>query len=164
MITKKMQDTLNKQMNAELFSWYLYQSMAAWFETVNLSGMARWMTAQAGEEMNHAMKIYRFIVERGGKVALTEIGRPKAEWDSPQNAFEEALAHERKITESIDACVAAARTAGDNASEVFLQWYVTEQVEEEATATAIVEKFKMAGGFKGALFMLDRELGMRGQG
>lgn len=164
MIGKKMESALNKQVNAELGSWYLYQSMAAWFETVNLPGMAAWMTSQAGEEMGHAMKIYGFIAGRGGTVKLSEIAAPKQKWTSPLNAFQDAYAHEQKVTKMIDQIIAGARTAKDNATEAFLQWFVTEQVEEEATALGVVEKLKMAGGHKGALFMMDRELGARGAG
>lgn len=163
MISKKMEDALNKQINAELFSWYLYQSMAACFEASNMRGMAQWMNLQAKEEMGHAMKIYGFIVERGGRIKLTEIAAPKQKWDSPLAAFEEAYGHEQKVTGLINGLVAAARTEKDYASEIFLQWFVSEQVEEEANASAIVEKLRLAGGHTGALFMIDRELGMRGK-
>jgi ferritin len=162
MIARKVEDALNAQINAEMYSGYLYLAMSAWFESVNLPGMARWMAAQAAEEHGHAMKIYHYLNERGGRVRLAAIDEPKGEWESPLEAFEDAYAHEQKVTGLIADLVALARKEQDLATEFFLQWFVTEQVEEEAHASLIVEKLRMAGGQTGAMFMLDRELGARG--
>lgn len=162
MLSKKMETALNKQINAELFSWYLYQSMAAYLESINLPGAARWMTAQAQEEMSHAMKIYGFVHERNGRVTLAGIDEPQAKWKSPLAAFEAAYGHEQKITGMIHDLLTLARAEKDPASEVFLQWFVSEQVEEEANALANVEKLKLVGDATGPLLMVDRELGARG--
>lgn len=163
MISKKMEAALNGQINAELYSWYLYQAMAANFEALNLRGMAQWMSVQAREEMGHAMKIYGFLIERGGRAKLAAIDAPPQKWAAPLTAFADAYEHEQKVTALIHDLVTAARAEKDYASEVFLQWFVNEQVEEEANASAIVEKLKLAGDHTGALMMIDRELGARGQ-
>ena len=161
MISEKMQQAINEQINAELHSAYLYLSMAAYFQNENLPGFAGWMTAQAQEEMVHAMKFFRFLCERGGRVLLEAIAAPQRQWDSPAAAFEAALAHERYITGRINDLLALARSENDPASEIFLQWYVTEQVEEEASAESVVSRLKLTAGAPGGLFMLDRELGQR---
>lgn len=162
MMNQKIQDAFNKQINAELFSSYLYLSMAAYFESQNLKGMASWMRLQAQEENTHAMKFFDFIHERGGQVILTALDAPKVEWSSPLSAFEEAYKHECKISGMIDDLVNLAIREKDHASNAFLQWFVTEQVEEEASVLEIAEQFKLAGDQRGMLFMLDRELGRRG--
>lgn len=161
MINEKMQPALNKQINEEMFSAYLYLQMSAWFRSINLSGFANWMHVQSQEEMVHAMKLYDFINDRGGKVALLAIEAPQAEWESPLAAFEAAYAHEQHITGCIDDLVALARRNKDNATEIFLQWYVTEQIEEEASADEIVQKLKLMADAPGGLFMLDAELAGR---
>ncbi len=132
MIGKKMLDALNEQINAELYSAYLYQAMAAHFEAGNLKGFAHWMDLQAKEEQAHARKMYEFLVDRGGRVALKAIAAPPAEWKSPLAIFEESYAHEQKVTGLIHKLVDLARAENDHAAEVFLAWFVTEQVEEEA--------------------------------
>jgi len=164
MIGKKMLDALNEQVNAEMYSGYLYLAMAAYFEDANLPGMAKWMTVQAQEELGHAMKIYRFIVERNGRASFKAIAAPPAKWDSPLAAFQAAYDHERKVTGLIDDLVNLAAAQKDHASGVFLQWFVNEQVEEEATALAIVAKLKMIGDKPHGLLMLDHELGKREAG
>jgi ferritin len=161
MLKTEIQEAFNRQINAELHSAYLYLSMAAYFESENLSGMASWMRVQAQEETTHAMKFFDFIHERDGRVTLTALEGPKTEWTSPLDAFEGAYAHECKITGMINALVDLSIRESDHAANAFLQWFVTEQVEEEAAAKTIVDKLKMAGGHTMALFMLDRELGQR---
>jgi len=138
--------------------------MAAWFESTNLKGFARWMRVQAQEEMSHAMKFFDHVVERGGTVGLAEIAAPPDKWDSPLAAFEDAYKHECKVSSLINNLADLAAGAKDHASGVFLQWFINEQVEEEAAADEIVQKLKMIGEHKGGLFMLDRALGERKEG
>lgn len=161
MLSQRIQEALNQQLNAELFSSYLYLSMSAYFESQNLKGMANWMRIQAQEENAHAMKFFDFINERGAKVVLTRIDAPKVEWSSPLAAFEEAHQHECKISGLINGLVDLALSERDHAANAFLQWFVTEQVEEEASVLEITEQLKLAGDQGGMLFMLDRELGQR---
>ena len=161
MIGKKMEKALNEQINAELYSAYLYLSMVAYFESVNLTGFATWMRAQTQEEMMHAMKIYDFINERGGRVILTAIETPPSEWNSPLAAFEAAYAHEQLVTGRINDLVNLAVEEKDHATNAFLQWFVNEQVEEETSADNVVQNLKMAQNAPGALFMIDHELGQR---
>jgi len=164
MIKDKIEKALNKQINEELYSAYLYLGMSADFEERNLHGFARWMQIQAQEEMGHAMKIYGFIHERGGIVDLTTVKGPEQKFESPLEAFEAAYEHEQHITDCINKLVDLAVKEGDHATQIFLQWFVNEQVEEEASADEVVQKLKLAGDHTGALFMLDRELGARGTG
>ncbi len=161
MLTERMEEALNQQVNAEMYSSYLYLSMSAYFESINLKGFANWMKVQAQEELLHAMKIYDFINERGGRVKLTAIDAPPTEWDSPLAAFEAVYEHECKVSGLINDLVNLALEEKDHASHIFLQWFVTEQVEEEASADEIVQKLKLMGDARGGLFMLDRELGQR---
>ena len=158
MIVKKMQDALNDQINAELYSAYIYLAMAAYFESENLSGFASWMRVQTQEETAHAMKIFDFVNERGGKVALKAIDEPPAEWKSPLVAFKAASEHEQYITGRINDLVIKEK---DHATNAFLQWFVNEQVEEETSVDSVVQNLKMAEKAPGALFMMDRELGQR---
>jgi ferritin len=161
MIGKKIQDALNQQINAELYSSYLYLSMAAHFESENLSGFAQWMRAQSAEETGHAMKFFDFVIERGGDVSLAAIDGPPTEWASPLAVFEETLKHEQKVTGLINDLVDLARSEKDHAAEIFLQWFVTEQVEEESSVEDALHKLRLAGDAPNLLFMLDRELGGR---
>jgi len=135
--------------------------MAAYFESINLRGFAHWMRVQAKEEQEHAMKFFEYIVERQGKVVLEAIDAPTAKWKSPMNVFEDAYNHERKVTESIHKIVDLAESEKDHATGVFLQWFVKEQVEEEGSANDILEKLKLVGSEKGAVFFLDAQLGKR---
>ena len=160
-MNQKMQGAFNEQLNAELFSSYLYLSMAAYFETHNLKGMARWMQLQAQEEHMHAMKFFHFINERGGTVLLTKIDAPRTEWASPLDAFNETCEHEAKVTGLIHKLVDLSLGEKDHASSGFLQWFVTEQVEEEATAQEIRDKLKLVGDNAVAQYMIDQELGQR---
>ena len=161
MIAKKMEQALNEQVNAELYSAYLYLSMEAYFKSLNLNGFANWMRVQTQEEVAHAMKIYDFINERGGRVTLKAIDGPETEWKSPLAAFESIYAHEQKVTSLINALVDLAIKEKDHAANSFLQWFVNEQVEEEASADEIVQQLKMMQDAPGGMFMMDRELGQR---
>jgi ferritin len=161
MIKPKIEQELNKQINEEMYSSYLYLSMSAYFETVNLAGCANWMKIQSQEEYLHAMKFYTYLVQKGGKVMLQAIQEPTHAWENVLNVFEATLAHERHITARIDGLVNLALEEKDHATNSFLQWFVTEQVEEEATAEKIIDDLKMIGDNRTGLFMMDRELGAR---
>jgi ferritin len=161
MISEKMQKALNDQINAEIFSSYLYLSMAAYLESQNWSGMAAWMKAQSGEEYSHAMKIYGYLNEVDGTVLLEAIEKPQTTWSDPKVVFQEAHKHELYITKRINDLVGLAIEEKDYATNLFLNWFVTEQVEEVATVTQINNKFALIGDNKTSLFLLDRELGMR---
>ena len=162
MLTEKMQKALNGQLNAELYSSYLYLSMNAYFKSVNLDGFANWMYYQAQEELEHSMKFYDFIIQRGGKVELTQIGAPPTEWSSPLAVFEATLEHEQKVTGLINDLVDVAHEESDHATNIFLQWFVSEQVEEEESVGGVLEQLKLMGDAQGGLFMMDRELAKRG--
>ena len=161
MLNPKMEMELNKQINEELYSAYLYQSMAAYFAANNLNGFAKWMDVQAAEEVNHARKFYHFIIDRMGKVVLEAIEKPPAEWDSPLAAMEAALKHEQHVTGRIHFLVDLAREVKDKATEVMLNWFVMEQVEEEASVDEYVQMLKMFGGKPQGLMMINREMGKR---
>lgn len=162
MLSDKMTDALNQQINAEMYSSYLYLSMSADFEAKGLSGFAAWMAAQAREEYGHAMKIYGYIHEQMGRVQLGAIDAPPAEWGSPLEVFQETFKHEQKVTKLIHDLVGLARSENDYATENFLGWFVTEQVEEEASAADLRDKLEMIGDSKNGLFMLDRAAAQRG--
>ena len=161
MLSTKVQKALNDQINAEFGAAYLYLSMSAHFQSLNLTGFATWMAAQAQEEVGHAMKIYGFINEREGKIQLRQIGAPAATWKSPLAAFKAAYAHEQKVTGMIYDIVDLSLAERDHATNSFMQWFVNEQVEEEATASDIVSKLELVGSDNNGLFMLDRDLGQR---
>lgn len=160
MLSRKIETALNQQVNAELYSSYLYLSMSAHFSEINLGGCAHWMRLQAQEELNHALKIYDYINERGGRVELSAIKAPPRKWDSPTAVFEEVLRHEEKVTGLINKLVDLAIDAKDHATNNFLQWFVAEQVEEEAGANEVLQKVKLAAK-EGGLFILDQELAKR---
>ena len=164
MLSDNMQAALNKQLNAELHSGYLYLSMNAYFKTLNLDGFANWMYYQAQEELTHGMKFYDFINQRGGQVTLDLIEAPPASWESPLAAFEATLAHEQKVTGLINDLMEVALTERDHATQIFLQWFVSEQVEEEESVGGVLEQLKLMGAAKGGLFMIDRELAKRSAG
>lgn len=161
MLSTKMEKAFNDQINAELFSAYLYLSMVAYFQDQNLDGFAHWMTLQSQEEVEHAMKLFQFVNERGGRVTLEAIDKPQEEWASPLAAMEGALAHEQYITQRIHELVDLAWAEKDHASVSFLTWFVDEQVEEEDSASALVHKLRLVGDHGGGLFMLDRDMGSR---
>jgi ferritin len=156
-----MEEALNKQMNREFFSAYLYLAMSAYFETAVLKGFANWMRVQAKEEQVHALKFYDFIVARGGKVSFLPIESPKTNWTSAGKVFEQAYAHEQKVTGMINSLVELATKEKDHASFEMLQWFVKEQVEEEENTSEILAKIKNSGDIQGHLFFLDHELGKR---
>lgn len=161
MISKRMEKVLNEQINAEFYSAYLYLSMEAYFESVNLPGFANWMRVQIQEESMHAMKIYDFVNERGGRVILKSVAEPQAEWESPLAAFEAAYKHEQFVTGRINSLVSLAIEEKDHAANAFLQWFVNEQVEEEKSADDIVQKLKLIADAPGGMYMIDQELGQR---
>jgi len=161
MVNREIEGALNQQLNAELYSSYLYLSMSAYFQTINLLGFANWMRIQAQEELVHAMKFYDFINERNGRVILQQVEAPPTEWSSPLDVFEGAYKHEQKVTGLINDLVNLAVGERDNATNIFLQWFVTEQVEEEASADEVVQKLKLVGDDSSGLFMLDGEMGQR---
>lgn len=161
MLNPKMQEALNEQINAELFSSYLYLSMSAYFESQSMPGMANWMRVQAQEELTHAMKYYAYVNERDGRVKLGPVDGPRTEWSSPLEVFEEVLKHELKITGLINRLVKLAYEESDFATHSFLQWFVNEQVEEEAAARLVLDRLRLVGDNGAAMYMLDNELAQR---
>jgi ferritin len=160
-LTGTMQDALNAQIKEELFSSYIYLSMAAYCEAINLPGFAHWMRAQSQEELEHAMKFYEFINERGGRVVLQALDQPPIEFEGPTAVFQKTLEHEQYITGKIHDLYTLAVEEKDYAAQVFLQWFVNEQVEEEQSAGEILEMLKMIGDKGQGLIMLDRQLAQR---
>ena len=161
MLKQVIQDAINEQIKNELYSAYLYLSMSAYCESVNMPGMARWMRMQELEERVHALKMFDFVNERGGRVVLYAIEQPPTEFDSLLDVFEQTLAHEQKVTAMINNLYAVAVQEQDYASQIFLQWFVTEQVEEEDSVGKVLEMLRMVGDSRQGLLMLDRELGAR---
>ena len=164
MLNPAIEQALNDQVQKEFHSAYIYLSMSAYFEAENLTGAASWMRKQAGEEQEHALKIFDFILDRGGHVALQAISQPAAEYASPLAVFENAYAHERKVTQSIHDLYALALRENDYPTQVMLQWFIDEQVEEEKTSSAIMAQLKMVGDSPAALLMIDRQLAARAGG
>lgn len=160
-INKKVEEVLNKQINAELWSAYLYLSMAAWSENIGFKGFGNWMRVQFQEETSHAMKIYDYILSRAGQVKLEPIEAVKISWDSLLNMFEETYAHELKVTESINHCYEVALAEKDYATANMLQWFIEEQVEEENSNLEIIDMLKLTGQKSGGIFYLDKKLGKR---
>jgi len=163
-IGKTMQDALNEQINKEFFSSYLYLSMAAYFEDKNLTGFAHWMQLQADEEREHAMKFYKYILDSGGRVQLKAIDAPATEWKSNLEVAEQVAEHEAKVTASIHHLYELALNEKDYAAQVMLQWFITEQVEEEKNATELVAKLRLIEERGTAVLMLDHRLSKRGDG
>ena len=161
MLTRKVQKALNNQINAELYSAYLYLSMSNWFVLENFPGMANWMKVQASEEQGHAMRIYDYLQSRNSEVILEKVEGPPAKWSSPPAAFEAAYQHEQKITGMINDIVDLALAERDHATVSFLNWFVDEQVEEEASVLEVADKLKMVKGHAGSMFLLDQDLGRR---
>jgi ferritin len=160
-LSKTMEKAINQQIQAEYYSSYMYLAMAAYCDSVNMPGYAHWMRKQAAEELEHALKFYDYIVERGGRVVLEAIQQPPVEYDAPLAVAEETYAHEQKVTALIHALYETAVAEKDYASQVFLQWYIKEQVEEEDNARTIVDQFKMIGAHPHGMFMLDRQFAAR---
>jgi len=160
-ISKELQDAINEQLNFELYSGYIYLSMAAYFEENLLDGMAHWMRIQAKEEYEHAERFWKFIAERGGRVVLAAIAGPKTEWASPLAAWEDAYNHELEVTKRINKIGEIAENEKDRATMTFLNWFYNEQVEEEEQTLKVVDLLKKIGDSTNALFMLDAQLGRR---
>lgn len=161
MISNKMIDALNKQVNAEFYSAYLYFSMSSNCKSMNLNGIANWFYVQAQEEMTHGLKIYNHIIERGGRATMMPIAGPKTEWSKPLEMFQDAYKHEQLVTSLINNIATLAIDEKDHATASFMQWFINEQVEEEASADAIVQKLKLMGDSGPALYMMDTELAAR---
>lgn len=161
MLSKTIHDAINDQIGKELYSGYIYLSMSAYFQSINLPGCATWMRVQYQEEVGHALKLFDYVHERGGHVTLQAIPQPKSEFTSPLDVFEQALGHERDVTAMISKLYALSQKENDYPTAIKLQWFVTEQVEEERNASDIVDQLKMIGDNKVALLMLDRQLGAR---
>jgi ferritin len=162
MLSKTMQDAINEQIQKEYHSSYLYLAMAAYCEASNLPGSAKWMRVQSQEELSHALKLFEHMVDRGGRVTLQAIPQPPAEYKSALDVFEKVLAHEQLVTASIHKLYALALKESDYPAQIMLQWFVTEQVEEEKSAGEVVEQLKAVGESKTSLMLLDRHLGKRG--
>jgi len=164
MLSKAIQDAINDQIGKEFYSAYIYLQMSAYFQSTNLSGCAHWMRLQYEEEVRHALKLYDYVHEREGKVTLQTLPQPRAEFSSPLDVFEQSLHHEREVTVMINKLYALTQKENDYPTTIELQWFITEQVEEEKNAGAIVEQLKMIGDNKMGLIMLDRQLGVRAAG
>jgi ferritin len=160
-IDAKMQDALNGQINAELYSANLYLSMSAFYEAQDLRGFANWMRVQFQEELSHATKIYDYVNDRDGRVTLQAVKGPPSDWDSPQAPFEAAYQHEQKVSGMFDKLADLAIQLRDHATHNFLEWFVAEQVEEEAAVKEIIQKLKLVGDSGEGLFLIDRELAQR---
>jgi ferritin len=161
MLKENVQEAINEQINAELYSAYLYYSMAAYFESISLKGFSHWMRVQALEEMTHVHKLFSYVNDRGGRVLVKPIEAPPTEWDSPLAVFEETYAHEVQVTALINKLMDFAVAESDHASCQFLQWFVAEQVEEEASVDEILQKLKLVDKSEGGLFLLDQEMDKR---
>jgi len=161
MINQKLEKAINEQINAELYSAYLYLSMGAYFEEQGLSGFANWMRVQFEEEQFHGLKFFDYLAERGGRVLLGAIEMPETEWESPVAVFEEVLKHERHVTSLINNLIDIAIEERDHASKSFLNWFIDEQVEEEAAAEDLLNQLKLVEGDGRGILMLDREMASR---
>ena len=161
MISKKMQDAMNEQINAEIYSAYLYLSMAAYFESINLKGFANWMRVQEQEENFHAKKFYDYLLSRQGVVTLKAIAAPPNKWKNPLDVFKAVYEHEQKVTDLINKLATLAQKESDHATGVLLHWFINEQVEEEANADGLIQKLKLIGDNSSGLFLLDQELAAR---
>jgi ferritin len=161
MISEKVQDALNQQIKNELYSSYLYLAMSAHFESVTLPGFAHWMRVQSGEEYKHAMKFFDFIADRAGRVVLEAIDKPPAEYEAPLDVMKKVLEHEKKVTGMIHSLYELAVKEKDYPAQVMLQWFITEQVEEEKSTSDIIELLKNVGDSTAGLVMVDQQLGSR---
>lgn len=159
MLSDRMLGALNEQINAELSSAYQYLAMAAYFESLNLEGSALWMKRQSREEVEHAMKIFEFIHDRDGRVSLGAVAQPQGHFDSPLAVWEAVLTQEQEVTARIHSLYGLAVEEKDYATEVMLQWFVNEQVEEEKQVKTILAQVRMIGASSSAIFFVDRHLG-----
>jgi ferritin len=162
-ISKELTEAINDQINYELYSGYIYLSMASWFEEQNLDGMAHWMKVQASEEYEHAMRFWKHVTDRGGRVVLKAIEEPKTSWSSPVEPWEDAYQHELKVTARIIKMGELAASLGDKSAEPMLAWFYDEQVEEEEQTMKVRDLLKKVGDHIGALYQLDAHLGSRGK-
>ena len=163
MLSKTMQEALNEQINNELYSAYLYLSMSAYFESLNLPGSAKWMRAQHDEENMHAMKMFDYVNDRGGRVVLKAIEQPKSDFDSPASVWDEVVAHEQKVSASVHKLYELALKEKDYASQALLTWFITEQVEEEKNATLMAERFRLVAKSPANLLLFDGHFTKRGE-
>jgi len=161
MIGKKIENAMNEQIKHEAFSAYLYYSMAAYFHSKSLDGMAQWMKSQAQEEFAHALRFFNHINDRGGRIELQTLEKPQTEWESPIAAFKAALVHEEFITGKINDLAKLADDENDRAAGIMLQWFVTEQVEEEDSVSTVIDMLDLIGDSGHGILMADRELGSR---
>jgi ferritin len=161
MLKEKVLAKINDQFKFEIESAYLYYAMSAYFESINLKGFANWMTIQAQEELAHSHRLFTYLINRGTRPTFSAAAAPKQDWKSPLDAMKDAYKHECKVSEMINDCVGVAIKEGDHMTTTMLQWFVSEQVEEEAAADDVAQKLKLIGDNSGALFMLDSELGKR---
>lgn len=161
MLSKTVESALNRQMNRELYSSYLYLSMSAYCESVSMRGSAHWLRLQAEEEKVHGMKFYDYLIEAGGRATMLPIEAPPSEWKSVGDVFDTVLSHEQKVTAMINDLVNLSIAEKDHATNIFLQWFVKEQVEEESNAGDIVSQIRLVGDVPGHLFYLDHHLGKR---
>jgi ferritin len=163
MLSKSLQDALNNQIKHEFYSSFLYLSMSAYFEATDWPGFATWVQVQSEEEAGHAKKFVQFILDRGGRVALSALDAPPTDFTGPHDVFNQVLAHEQKVTGLINQLYAQAVKENDYAAQTFLQWFINEQVEEEKNAALICGQLKRIGESSGSLFALDHQLGKRGK-
>lgn len=161
MIHEEMEKAINEQINAELYSAYLYLSMSAYFESISLKGFAHWMRIQTMEEQTHAKRFYDYLIDRGGRVVLSEIKAPPVQWDSPLSVFEHVLEHEQYVTSLINNLVDLSIKLKDHATNSFLKWFVDEQVEEESSADEIIQSLRLNENNPGGLFLIDKDLAQR---
>ena len=161
MLSEKMAKALNDQLNFELYSSYVYYAMSAYCQSLDLVGMANWFKVQVQEELFHASRFFDYICDRGGRVRLEKIDGPPVEWDSPLSSFASALKHEQEVTRRISSLVDLAREEKDRSTDTFLQWFVTEQIEEEASVSQIVGQLRLVGSEGPGLFMVDQQLATR---
>jgi ferritin len=161
MLSKKVEEALNEQLGFELRSAYAYLAMSAWCEHESLPGFAHWLRVQYEEELGHALKFYNYVVDRGGKIVLGDLGKPKQTFSGPMEVFSESLENERAVTKAINELYTLTTKEQDYASQAFLNWFVVEQVEEEKSVSDIIDSLKMVGASGEALYLLDKDLGAR---
>jgi len=161
MLNKKMEDAINEQIKWELYSGYLYLSMSAWFAAEGLPGFAHWMRLQGQEELTHALKFYDYVLERGGRVALMSIDQPEKDWKTPLAVLEHTQTHEQHVTARINDLMTTAQKEKDHAAVIFLQWFVSEQVEEEDSVAEVLSKLKLVSKDGAGMYMLDKEMALR---
>ena len=161
MLSEKMAERLNEHLNNEIYSAYFYMGMASYATSIGLNGFASWFSVQVQEELFHVQKFYDYINQQGVRVLLQSIKEPPQDFSSALDLFDKTLEHEQKVTSMVNDLVSAARTDKDNGTEIFLQWFVSEQIEEEASVNDIIQKLKLVGSDGNGLFMIDNELGQR---